>query len=763
MSLTQTSGLVFEHLPLGICLLDGAQRMVDCNPAFRVLFGLANDFPSKNQNINDLLRTVSATPLKHPLSASDIQELSLADGRIIDIKAHPLPQQSLMIVCEDVTAQRARETRLQAMLKLSSDWVWECNTEHRFTEMVGSCFSISGRPPEWFVGKTFEASFPTTEWDFDDLIAHLDRGEGFRDKIVAFTKPEGGTVYLSWNGEPIRNSHGALTGFRGNGQNVTTRITAEIEAIKYKDQLVAAIEGLSEGFAYFGPDDRLELCNSKFRENFDKTAPAIIVGKRFEDIVRFGLDNGQFDIPEGEEEAFLAKRIRFHQTAAEPMELRLKDGRWLNIVECRTKEGGTVGIQTDITHLKVLEQRLLDAIEAMRDGFALWDAENRLILCNAAYKTMCTGFADQVHPGISFSDFARLIFEHRVLKTDQTYEDWLTNRSDERRRKESLFEQHLTDGRHFLCFDRRTGEGGTVSIRTDITELINTQHELTERQMKLAAYMEELEANAGHLEQVAEELQKERDKANTANMAKSQFLATMSHELRTPLNAILGFSDVIKTQTFGPVGSTYIDYASHIHDSGHRLLSLINDILDMSRIEAGRYEISPEQCVPEQLVDQSLLLVEGRAKEIGVRLSKNISPGLPVCHWDRRAIEQVLLNLLTNAVKFTLKGGTITISVDRLEHDHIRIAVADSGIGIAQDDLTNIFEPFVQAERQKRKNFHEGTGLGLSLCKSLVELHGGAIAIESTVGAGTTVTVDLPREAIGAVETPLTIMRHMHG
>jgi signal transduction histidine kinase len=231
--------------------------------------------------------------------------------------------------------------------------------------------------------------------------------------------------------------------------------------------------------------------------------------------------------------------------------------------------------------------------------------------------------------------------------------------------------------------------------------------------------------------------------AEAANKSKSEFLARMSHDLRTPLNAILGFSEVIKHEILGPIGlEAYKSYADDIHTSGSHLLDLINDLLDLSKIEAGQYELSESQVVIADVVMQVIRLVEPDAEKKGVALRVLTAPDLPLLTADPRATRQMLLNLLSNAVKFTPDGGQVSIDV-RHDATGLRIAVMDTGIGIAIKNIKRIFEPFAQIEPADSKA-HQGTGLGLSIVKALIELHNGRIEIESEPGSGTTASLYFP-------------------
>ncbi|WP_448189422.1 ATP-binding protein [Azospirillum sp. sgz301742] len=245
------------------------------------------------------------------------------------------------------------------------------------------------------------------------------------------------------------------------------------------------------------------------------------------------------------------------------------------------------------------------------------------------------------------------------------------------------------------------------------------------------------------------ELLAAKSQAEMANRAKSEFLANMSHELRTPLNAIIGFSEVLDSEFFGQLNDRQKACAKDIHDSGKHLLDIVNAVLDMSKIEAGRYELSEEPLDPYEAVAQCLMMVRERAQDAGVDLGNALPDALrlPIVNVDRRAFKQVVLNLLSNAVKFTPEGGSITVSGRVAEDGSLAISVTDTGIGIAPEFLAHLFEPFRQADTSSSRRY-EGTGLGLSISKNFMELHGGTLTCMSEVGGGTTMTLRLPADRV---------------
>ena len=402
-----------------------------------------------------------------------------------------------------------------------------------------------------------------------------------------------------------------------------------------------------------------------------------------------------------------------------------------------------VGITIDITEQKLAEarehdanDRLRDAIESIGEAFALWDADNRLVTANHK-------FAEFLQlPAHSIAEGATL---EQVMEEAGIGSDWPRAGGLE----ESVWEIRLPGGRWLQISERPTQAGGHVNVGTDITPIKVQENALTSNKSALEKTVRDLEASrlklqhqARQLVDLAEKYAAEKTRAESANRSKSEFLANMSHELRTPLNAIIGFSEIMEGAMFGPLGAPkYVEYAHDIHSSGQHLLELINDILDMSKIEAGRMTLEKQPTDLAKVIDESLRLVSGRAEIASVKVIDN-THDMPEVEADKRAIKQVLLNLLSNAIKFTPAGGTIEIG-SVTQPGLVAITVADSGIGIPAHALPKIGRPFEQVESQHSKK-HKGTGLGLALSRSLVEMHGGTLKIASTEGVGTQVTFTLP-------------------
>ena len=291
-----------------------------------------------------------------------------------------------------------------------------------------------------------------------------------------------------------------------------------------------------------------------------------------------------------------------------------------------------------------------------------------------------------------------------------------------------------------------------ISQRKQAAEALQqSEQALMERVADLEEAQRELERQGGDLVRLAGDLKVARDQAEAANRAKSEFLAAMSHELRTPLNAVIGFSEVIKDERLGPGGGAkYRDYARDIHSSGKHLLDLINDILDLSKVESGTDELHEEDIEIPDITRSAMGLVRQRAEKEGVELKLEFLENAPALYADKRKLKQILVNLLTNAIKFTEAGGKVTLRTWCDGQSGYVFQVIDTGIGIAPEDTPKALSQFGRVDSDLNRAY-EGTGLGLPLTKALAEQHGGSLDLQSEVGVGTTVTVTFPAARIAQV------------
>lgn len=434
------------------------------------------------------------------------------------------------------------------------------------------------------------------------------------------------------------------------------------------------------------------------------------------------------------------------------LRMRHANGSWIclraraQIVDPNSDEIHLIGIAVDVTEHQQLakkmalsDTRLRSAIESISESFALWDASGKLTVCNTKFQEV-TGASPKL-----------LAMNPTKLEIDQV-QPFLTQRriaSDEGPDGVQLFERLLADGRWLQVNERRTADGGLVSIGTDITLLKQHQERQIDSERRLLITIDDLShARRAEAERAQEALElsekynAEKERAESANLSKSEFLANMSHELRTPLNAIIGFSEIMKTGMFGKLGDArYTEYARDIFESGNYLLGVINDILDMSKIEAGRFSLDIEPIDVGPLIKETVRVISLASAEKQIEVVTRIDEKIAISA-DRRAVKQILLNLLSNAVKFTSNYGRITVRA-KLTSGALVLTIEDTGCGIPSSALRKIGQPFEQVQNQLTKT-QAGSGLGLAISRSLAELHRGALKIRSKEGIGTIVSVRIP-------------------
>ena len=514
------------------------------------------------------------------------------------------------------------------------------------------------------------------------------------------------------------------------GQDSETAAEAAPPPAKPRDGAAAplltrTIGDLPEGVAIFDAAGRLVACNAPYRGLNPEIAAELAVGANYAALLRMQITRlGADPAPE----AAIAAALAQHKDLPWRQEYRRADGLWVRVVESRTNDGGTLRLMSDISAIKNRELKLAElaernavlatAVASVTSGIVICDAtrpELPITFVNAAF-TRITGYA----AGEAVGRNCRFL---QGRDTDKDTVERIRRGLAQGRPVSATIRNYRKDGKTFWnelnispLFDADGRVISWVGILQDATSRMRTEDNLREA----------------------------KNQAEIANRTKTEFLANMSHELRTPLNAILGFSEVMKMEFFGPIGAPqYRQYAEDVHVSGRLLLDLINDVLDISKIEAGKMELYPEAVPVDDLIQSSVRLMRDRAAAGGINLVPAVEAGLRPLYVDRRAIKQMVNNLLSNAIKFTPKSGTVTVSAKAGENGRIDIACADTGVGIAAADIDKVLSPFGQVDNPLSRR-HQGTGLGLPIVRNLVELSGGAFSLESEIGKGTTVTLRLP-------------------
>jgi two-component system cell cycle sensor histidine kinase PleC len=461
--------------------------------------------------------------------------------------------------------------------------------------------------------------------------------------------------------------------------------------------------------------------------------------------------------PQDGDLATIAETIAASRTSSMDHEFRIKNARgewiWLRTrAELVDDESGfgqhLVGIAVDISEQKALaegaaaaDMRLRDAIETISEAFVLWDAQNRLVACNSKFVNLHGLRPEMAVPGKSYAE----IMASATAPLVQT-EIFSSEAPSPTAR---TYEVRLADGRWLQINERRTKDGGYVSVGADITALKRNQEKLLESERRLTATVADLlksrqalEAQAQQLATLAEQYHVQKGRAEAAYFAKSQFLANMSHELRTPLNAIIGFSEMMQAQVFGALGSQkYVEYCSHIHQGGSYLLAILTDILDMSRLEAGRVRLDERDVDISGAVRAAVERFRQSAESKRIEVVVDVSNGLRG-FGDHDAIVKATGVLVSNSLKFTREGGRVHVRARRIARA-IDIFVADDGCGIEASAIPKLGRPFEQPTAVMQ-NGMKGSGLGLAIARSLIALHGGSMRIRSRVGVGTIVMLRIP-------------------
>ncbi|MCR9257715.1 MAG: response regulator [Alphaproteobacteria bacterium] len=492
-------------------------------------------------------------------------------------------------------AVQARQ-RFQEFAATTSDFFWETDADHRYTYFARS----SEAAFEHFIGlRRDQAALQETEEErkkWRDHITDLDAHLPFRDFTYRVRTGTGEIRHIRSSGVPLVDAEGVFEGYRGTSADVTAEIEHFEEARRAQKTLRDGIEALSEGFALYDADDRLVICNETYRKIYESSAPAMVPGTPFEEILRYGIARGQYEGAQEDPEGWLADRMRRH----------------------------------------------LDP-------------------------------------------------------------------------PETPMEQHLGDGRTLLVIERKMTDGGSVGVRLDITERKRAEAEAQEAQRQ----------------------------AETASRVKSEFLAVMSHELRTPLNGILGMIDLAFDESENETVRSRLQVA---RSSSEHLLSLIGDILDVSKMESGYFDLEANDFSPQSLLEETEALLQPRADAKGLRFEIALDPSVPpALKGDLGRLRQILLNLGSNAVKFTEKGQVqITLSGTAEADGAYRLSgcVSDTGIGVDMTQKELLFKEFTQLDSSYRRNFG-GTGLGLAITKKLIEMMDGSIDVTSEPGKGTDFTFEV--------------------
>ena len=606
---------------------------------------------------------------------------------------------------------------LEKYARLIDGWFWETDSEHRFVYLSQNFKKYIGIEPARQYGKNrIELRVDNvSDTDWQDHVDTLNAHRPFKDFIYKLSG-QNEDHWVSVSGEPFFDAKGNFLGYRGFGRI----ITSEVELAQKSDSFEFIFDQLTEAIALWDAKDCFVVCNQAFRALNSKIPSFVAPGVQYQAFIREGVRAGMFPEAIENEEQWVNQRLARHRAPNGPFEMTREGGRTFSVEEQKLDGGMTVVVSTEITHFKVITEQLeqatndagsardqlINAIEAIDEGFVYYDAEDRLQFCNDHYRAYYPLSSQHFTPGQKFVDLLRLGLEAgEFSQAIGREEEWLQDRIEAHKAANSTIEQKLSNGRWLKISERKTKEGGTVGFRVDITALKEAQ-----------------------------------ERAETANKTKSEFLANMSHEIRTPMTGVLGMLDAL---TDSHLDKDQIRLVNTARQSSLALLEILNDILDQSKIEAGKLLIVNVDFNIKVLIEQIQYSFMPRAQDKDLWFRCEIADDVPTSlHGDPNRLRQVLINLLSNAIKFTAEGG-ITVKIKLSSENTLLFEVEDTGIGIPPEIRDSLFERFLQADSSTSRKYG-GTGLGLSISKSLVEMMQGEIGIRGVKKGGTCFWFSLP-------------------
>jgi two-component system sensor histidine kinase/response regulator len=615
-------------------------------------------------------------------------------------------------------ALRENESRYRTLADNATDLITLQDLELRPLYVSPASRRMLGYDPEKVMGLTAEnLMHPDDAAPFVDACRSLSEDAPRAWSVHRLRRHDGSYVWVEASLQRIPPDEDEPARILTVVRDITERKLAEQATEDLRRLLSDAIEAMQDGIAVYDADDRLALFNSALRKHRVEDQDVFTVGRAYEDIVRVYWTALRGD--RGDFEDYVKRGLERHQRGdGYPWEVQDKDGNWLLTRHFRTRDGGILTVSTDITALKKAEAEALraqelvsDAIEAMQDAISLYDAGDRLVLANKALLQRSPRFAEFLRDGTTFEGIVRGFWGTELAAPDsQAFEGFIARRIAHFRAGDgSPFETENSEGEWYATRHFRTSDGGAISVSANVTVA----------------------------KKVSDEIEAARDAAEAANQAKSAFLASMSHEIRTPMNGVLGFADLLLETDLSALQRRHL---RGIQEAGKSLLALINDILDLSKIEAGKLEVERVPMSPDAIVDGAVSILRSQFAAKAIDLRFEHASDVPVwIEGDPTRVRQILLNLMSNALKFTDRGHvTVRSSFERGDSgDRLRFEVEDTGIGIPADRQHLLFRDFSQIDRSTTRRFG-GTGLGLAICKRLAGAMGGEIGVISDSGAGST-------------------------
>lgn len=758
-----------EFQPGGFALFDSERRLLLFNSAYADIFPSVPEWRTPGLTIPEILPALARANAVPSLVYGNIDahigfwsgffddpeqpaEFNLSD-RSIHVQGRKTAEGNTVFLYSDVTRQKEAERRLRDAIEYQSGGFALYDSEMRLITCNSAFASLIPGMPQWRQpGVPFRELMQAVA--SSGVVPDLapDKANDYVEFWVNYAANPNRPVELN-----LGNNRWIQIEGRRTAEGNTVVLFADLSRLKERERelaqtqerLAEAIENQSGGFALYGPDLRLITCNAAFAQIQPHVPEWRTPGVPLTDVLEAVARNNSFPGTEAmAPQEYAAYWHAYMRNPDRPIQLYVGDNRWLQLEARRTPNGNTVVLFNDLSKLKQRErelataqERLTAAIENLVDGFAYFDADERLVICNEAYRAFMQYAPKAIAPGYTIEEGLRNRFTTEPLPIfPMPVEEYLQAFLRVHRGGNANVEVPTAAGRFVRIRNQRTPDGGVVVVVADISEL---------------------KLRAAELEKARDVAERGRVEAQAANQAKSTFLATMSHEIRTPMNGVLGMMDVLEHQGLNDMQRRTV---GTMRDSAHALLRIIDDVLDFSKIEAGRLELEETAFSLSGLIESVVATFAGQARGKGLKLVSEIRPDShDALVGDPTRVRQILFNLLGNALKFTERGSVrVEAGTSPLGDGRARVVltVRDTGIGLDEEERGRLFRPFAQADSSTTRRFG-GSGLGLSIVRRLAQLMGGDVAVDSAPGAGSAFEVSLEL-AVAPADSPLrTMLRHM--
>jgi signal transduction histidine kinase len=733
---------VMDVLPVGVAIIDADMRVVLINPAYCASVGLPpNSFPP-GMKLEDALRASAYRGVYGPGDPeAQLAAILAADrsrpGRLrrrtykdrsYDLLSAPLPEGGHVVCAVEttslLTARGEAETtlaRVTMALATLRTGLAAFSPDRTLLFSNPRLAELLGLPPERLrPGLGFAellallaARDEFSGQDDESFIAVQRDADRTRPMTVRRVRGHGQVIDISSDPLPDGGWTMAVT-------DISPLAGAEDEARRRAAMLRSIIEAVPHGICVYSPDRRVTMFNRAYTDVM--AGAPLSIGDHLEEVIRRRAEAGEYG--GGDPAQVYSEQLAFDVTRVQLRKRRRPNGAMVDVRTTPLPDGSYISVVTDITQLTEAEaevsrraEELAVMLSCIRHGVVLWGADQRLLASNAIAAELLNQAPGVLVPGQTQDEVLAAMLSTGVFGEGADASAQMRATREVDRSQPYVRQAHTRAGRVLDIRSDPTPGGGWVTTYTDVTE-------------ERAA---------------ADELRRAKEAAETANQAKSRFLATMSHELRTPLNAVIGFSDALLREAGRPSSAQVTEFAQQINEAGRHLLDLINVILDVARIESGRYDLASDRVEIARLVRHCARQADAAAQAAEISLYIDLQDSLPPISADERRLQQVLNQLLSNAVKFTEAGGTVSVGAARDADGGILLFVRDSGIGIPPDDLERVFEPFTQLDSSLARRF-QGAGLGLYVSRAVIAGLGGRLTLRSAPGEGTTAEIRLPAD-----------------